>query len=75
MYETMSKYVKGCVLCSTRKPSNIKLGLYMTLLVPSCPWKSASTDFIEGLPMSTKGYDYIYVVVEGLMKICVLVPS
>lgn len=38
MNETMSKYVRGCVMCSTRKPSNRKLGLYIPLPIPSCPW-------------------------------------
>jgi hypothetical protein len=37
MNETMSKYVKGCVMCPTSKPSNRKLGLYTPLPVPSHP--------------------------------------
>jgi hypothetical protein len=27
MKEIITKYVKGCVMCSTYKPTNIKLGL------------------------------------------------
>jgi hypothetical protein len=44
MNETIAKYIKGCVMCSTSKPSNRKLGLYMPLPVPSAtmgqvfPW-------------------------------------
>jgi len=37
MRETISRYVKGCVLCATSKPSNRKLGLYTPILVPSQP--------------------------------------
>jgi hypothetical protein len=74
MYETVSKYVKGCVMCATRKPSNKKLGLYMPLPVPSHPWESVSMDFVGGFPMSRKGHDYLYVVVDRFRKMCVLVP-
>ena len=28
MQETVTKYIKGCVMCATSKPSNKKLGLY-----------------------------------------------
>ena len=54
MIDTMSKYVKGCVMCATSKPSNRKLGLYTPLLVPSRLWESVSMDFVVGLPMSRK---------------------
>ena len=30
--DTVSKYIKGCVLCSTSKPGNRKMGLYTPLL-------------------------------------------
>jgi hypothetical protein len=52
MNESVSRYVRGCSLCATRKPSNRKLGLYTPLLAPSRPWESISMDFVGGLPMS-----------------------
>ena len=64
MNETMSKYVRGCVMCSTSKPSNIKLGFYIPLPVPSRPRESIFMYFVGGLPFSRKGDDYIYVVVD-----------
>jgi hypothetical protein len=30
MNETVSKYIKGCVMCATSKPSNINLGIIYT---------------------------------------------
>ena len=33
MNENISKYIKGCVMCATSKPSNRKRGLYTPLLV------------------------------------------
>ena len=61
-------------MCSTSKPSNRKLGLYTPLSVPSHPWESISVDFVGGLPMSRKGHDYLYVVVDRFNKMCILMP-
>jgi hypothetical protein len=74
MNESVSKYVWGCSLCATSKPSNRKLGLYTPLLVPSRPWESISMDFVGGLPMSRKGHDYLYVVVDCFRKMYILMP-
>jgi hypothetical protein len=74
MKEIVTKYVKGCVMCSTCKPINRKLGLYSPLLVPSHPWESISMDFVGGLPMSKMSHDYLYVVVDSVNKMCILVP-
>jgi hypothetical protein len=54
MNESVSRYVRGCSLCATSKPSNRKLGLYTPLPVPSRPWESISMDFVGGLPMSKR---------------------
>ena len=59
MNETVSKYVKGCVVCATSNPNNKKMGLYTPLHVPSHPWESVFMDSMGGLPMSRKGHDYL----------------
>jgi hypothetical protein len=74
MNESVSRYVRGCSLCATHKPSNENLGLYNPLLAPSCPWESISMDFVGGLPMSKKNHDYLYVVVDCFRKMCILMP-
>jgi len=74
MNESVSRYVRGCSLCATSKPSNIKLGLYTPLLVPSCPWEIISMDFVGGLPMYKRNHDYIYVVVDCFRKMCIFMP-
>ena len=74
MNETVSRYIKGCTMCATSKPSNRKLGLYNPLPIPSRPWESLSMDFVGGLPMSRKGHDYLYVVVDRFSKMCILTP-
>ena len=57
---------------ATRKPFNIKLHLYIPLLVISCPWKRVSMDFGGGLPMSRKWNNYLDVVVDSFSKMCIL---
>ena len=74
MDEIVSKYVKGCVMCATSKPSNKKLGLYTPLPVPSCPCESESMYFVGGLPISRKAHGYLYVVVDRFGKMCILIP-
>jgi hypothetical protein len=74
MKEIITKYVKGCVMCSTCKPTNRKLGLYSPLTVPSHPWESISMDFVGGLPMTKGGHEYLYFVVDRFSKMCILMP-
>ena len=74
MKDIVTKYVKGCVMCSTCKPTNRKLGLYSPLPVPSHPWEIISMDFVGGFPMSRRGHDYLYVVMDRFSKMCILMP-
>jgi hypothetical protein len=74
MKAIVTKYVKGCVMCSTCKPTNRKLGLYSPLPVSSHPREIISMDFVGGLPMSKRGHDYLYVVVDRFSKMCILIP-
>lgn len=61
-------------MCSTRKPSNRKFGLYTPLHIPSHHLESISIDFVGLIPMSRKCHDYLYVGVDHFSKICVLMP-
>jgi len=74
MNETIVKYIKGCVMSSTSKPNNKKLGFYMPRPIPFRPWDNISMDFVGGIPMFRKGHDYLYVVVDRFRKMCILVP-
>jgi hypothetical protein len=74
MKTIVTKYVKGCVMCSTCKPTNRKLGLYSPLPVPSHPWESISIYFVGVLPMMKGVHDYLYVVVDRFSKMCILMP-
>jgi hypothetical protein len=57
------------------KPTNIPpAGLSQPLEVPEGPWKSASADFITGLPPS-HGFDSILVVVDRFSKEVAFAPT
>ena len=74
MNEIVSRYVKGCSMCTTSKPCNRKLGLYTLLPIPSCPLESVSMDFLGGVPISKECHDYLYVAVDHFNKLCVWMP-
>jgi hypothetical protein len=74
MQEHVEKIVRGCVLCNTSKPTNQKPGMYMPLPKPTRPWESISMDFVGGSPMTRKGHDCLFVVVDRFNKMCVLIP-
>jgi hypothetical protein len=74
MKEILTKYVKGCVMCSTCNPTNRKLGLYSPLPVPSHPWESISMDFVGGLSILKGGRYYLYIVVDRFNNMCILMP-
>jgi hypothetical protein len=74
MKEILTKYVKGCVMCSTCNPNNRKLGLYSPLPVPSHPWESLSMDFVGDLSILKVVHDYLYFVVDRLNNMCILMP-
>jgi hypothetical protein len=70
----VARFIRRCVLCSTSKPANRKVGLYTPLPVPTRPWESISMDFLGGLPMTRQGNDYLFVVVDRFSKMVVLMP-
>jgi len=74
MHEHVETFVRGCVLCSTRKPINQKIGLYMPLPIPRSPWENISMEFVGGLSMNHKGHDYFFFMVDHLNKMCALIP-
>ena len=60
----VTDYCRSCTTCSQNKAKRHKpYSLLHQLPVPSCPWNSISTDFIEHLPVS-EGFTTILVVVD-----------
>ena len=75
MKKIVTSFVKGCVMFFVSNPSNRKLRLYTPLTILGHPWEIVSMEFVGGLPMSRKGQDYLYVVVDRFSKMCILIPS
>ena len=74
MNDTISKYVKRCVLCGISESRKMKLGLYTPLPLPSQPWESVSMDFVGGFTFPRSSHDYLHVVVNSFSKMCILMP-
>ena len=73
MKDQVTKHIEGYSLCCSSKPSNRKLGLYQPLIVPSHPWKCILMDFVGVLPMTKKGHDYLFIVMDRFKKMCILI--
>ena len=72
----VNQYVSECMTCQRNKASNQKVGgLYQPLPIPKQKWLSISMDLIVQLPKTSKGYDAIFVVVDGLTKMAHFIPS
>jgi hypothetical protein len=50
------------------------VGPLQLLPIPTWKWEDISMDFIVGLPRTSKGYDFIWVIVDRLTKIAHFLP-
>ena len=62
------------MLCCTSKPRNNKHCLYHPLTIPTSPWERISMDSVGGLLTTTKGHDYLFMVVYRFSKMCIVMP-
>ena len=69
MKKEIAAYVARCDTCCQVKAIHLKLaGLLKPLPVPGWKWEEISMDFIVGLPITQRGNDSIWVIVDRLMK-------
>jgi hypothetical protein len=65
----IARYVARCDTCKRVKAIHLKAaGPLQSLPIPTWKWEDISMDFIVGLPRTTKGFDSIWVIIEGLTK-------
>jgi len=77
-WPNMRKYIHNfcdkCITCRKTKSKVQPHRLYTTLPIPDMPWVDISTDFILGLPKTSKGMDSIFLVVDRFSKMAHFIP-
>jgi hypothetical protein len=64
-----------CEMCQRVKAEHQRpAGLLHPLKIPEWKWEEIGMDFITGLPRTSKGYDSIWVIVDGLTKVVHFIP-
>jgi hypothetical protein len=67
--------VAMCDVCQRVKAEHQRpAGLLHPLKIPEWKWEEIGMDFITGLPRTSKAYDSIWVIVDGLTKVAHFIP-
>jgi hypothetical protein len=71
----VAAHVAMCDVCQGVKAEHQRpAGLLHPLKIPEWKWEEIGMDFITGLPHTSKGYDSIWVIVDGLIKVAHFIP-
>jgi hypothetical protein len=76
MKREIAFYISRCDVCQRFKAEHQRpAGLLQPLKVPMWKWEEVRMDFITGLPTSSRGHDFIWVIiVDRLTKVAHLIP-
>jgi hypothetical protein len=75
MKRETARYVSECDTCRKVKADYMKPGgLLQSLSIPEWKWNDISMDFIVGLPMMTRKFDSIWVIMDQLSKSAYFIP-
>ncbi|WVZ70764.1 hypothetical protein U9M48_019406 [Paspalum notatum var. saurae] len=75
MKREIAKYVSECDVCQRIKADHLKpAGMLQPLEVPAWKWENIHMDFIVGLPLTQKGCDSIWVVIDRFTKAAHFLP-
>ncbi|GFS34403.1 hypothetical protein Acr_00g0033850 [Actinidia rufa] len=75
MKHDVAQFLSRCLTCQQIKAKHQRpAGTLQPLPVAEWKWEDVTTDFVIGLPKSSKGHDAIWVVVDRLTKIAHFLP-
>jgi hypothetical protein len=75
MKRKAARYVSECDTCRKVKGDYMKpRGQLQPLSIPEWKWDDISIDFIVGLPMTSRKFDSIWVIVDRLSKSTHFIP-
>jgi hypothetical protein len=71
----VATHVAMCDVCQRVKAEHQRpAGLLYPLKIPEWKWEEIGMDITTGLPRTSKGYDSIWVIVDGLTKVAHFIP-
>lgn len=75
MLKSVEQFCKKCSVCQASKSSTQKpIGLLQPLENPTKPFQHISMDFIFNLPVSERGYDGIFTIVDRFSRLVRFIP-
>jgi hypothetical protein len=75
MKREIAFYIARCDVCQRVKAEHQRpAGLLQPLKIPTWKWEEVGMDFITGLPMSNRGHDSLWVIVDRLTKVAHFIP-
>ena len=75
MKREVAEYVAQCLTCQQVKTEHQRpVGPLQSLAIPQWKWKYVTMNFVTGLPITIKGNDVIWVIVDRLTKSAHFLP-
>jgi hypothetical protein len=75
MKREITKYVSECDTCRRVKADHLRpTGNLQPLSIPEWKWENICTDFIVGLPRTSRGYNSIWIIMDRLTKSAHFIP-
>lgn len=75
MFGSIDKFCRECPVCQANKSSTKRPGgLLAPLENPSAPFDHVTMDFIVNLPVSKRGYDCIFTIVDRFSRMVRFIP-
>ena len=69
MKKDIGNFVSRCLVCQQVKAEHqCPVGLHQQLAILEWKWERITTDFVTGLPRTTRGFDSIWVIVDKMTK-------